>query len=114
MKEIGNHWRQIAVLAVSVTAAGCSVLADDAESQWRQVTVINVQPRAALSKDVDVRCISPNVVAPNDEVAVVKYRVGRAPYLQAFAIPGGRSLHKGDTVVVHPRQCVMRDYTRAS
>lgn len=114
MKEIGHHWRHSAVLVVSVTAASGSVFGDDAESQWRQVTVINVQPRAALSTGLDLRCVSPNVVAANDEEAVVKYRVGRAPYWQAFAIPGGRSLHKGDTVVVHPSQCMMRDDLRAS
>ena len=97
-----------------MTTAGCSVFNDNAESQWRQVTVINVQPRAELSTGVDVRGVGPAAVPPGDEVAMVKYRVGRAPYLQAFAIPSGRSLHKGDTVVVHPSQCMMKGDTRAS
>lgn len=114
MREIGNQWGQVAILTASVTAASCSVFGGDAESQWRQATVISVQPRAELSKGVDVSCVGPDAVAPNDEVAVVKYRVGRAPHQKAFAIIGVRSLHTGDTVVVNPGQCTMRDKARAS
>lgn len=109
MKTLEAQWRRIAVLVASVTAASCSGFGDDTQSQWRTLTVINVQPRAALGAYVDTRCVDATSVAPSDEVAVVKYRVGRAPYLQAFAIPNGRSLHRGDTVVVHPGQCLLRD-----
>lgn len=114
MREIGNQWDQVALLTASVTAASSSVFGGDAESQWRQVTVISVQRRAEVSTGVDMGFVGPDTVAPNDEVAVVKYRVGRAPHRKAFAILGGRCLHKGDTVVVQPSQCTMKDNANAS
>ena len=114
MSKLEKQWRHVAVLVASATAAGCSVFIDDIQSPWRTLTVISVQPRAQLSTSVDARCVGAASVAPSDEVVVVKYRVGRAPYLQAFAIPGGRSLHKGDTVVVHPSQCLIRDAASAA
>lgn len=114
MNTPDKQWRRIAVLVASTIAAGCSVFGDDTQSQWRTLTVINVQPRAELSTSVDVHCVGPASVASSDEVVVVKYRVGRARYMQAFAIPSGRSLHKGDTVVVHPGQCLLEDASSAS
>ena len=114
MNTLEKHWRHIAMLVASGIAASCSVFHDDAESQWRTLTVINVQPRAELSTYGDARCVGPASVAPSDEVAVVKYRVGRAPHHQAFPIPAGRSLHMGDTVVVHPSQCLLKDAASAS
>ena len=104
------------LLTVSEGAAPVvpGVDAIDAASYGTKATVISVLPRAQLSTSVDARCVGAASVAPSDEVAVVKYRVGRAPYLQAFAIPGGRSLHKGDTVVVHPSQCLMKDAASAA
>lgn len=114
MNTLGTHWCRVAVLVTSVAAAGCSVFSDDTQSQWRTLTVMKVQPRAELSTYVDARCVGPASVAPSDEVVVVRYRVGRAPYLQAFPIPSGRSLQKGDTVVVHPGQCLLKDAVRAS
>ena len=114
MNALERHWRHVGALVASMTIAGCSVLTGDTPSQWRTLSVISVQPRAELGSYVDTRCVGPASVAPRDEVAVVKYRVGRAPYLQAFAIPNGRSLHKGDTVVVHPGQCLLKDTVSAS
>lgn len=114
MREIGYQWGRVALLIASVTAASCSVFGDDPELQWRLATVISVQPRAELSTGVDVDCVGLDAVAPNDAVALVKYRVGHAPYRKAFAILSGLSLHKGDTVVVHPSQCAMRGNAPAS
>lgn len=114
MNKLGTHWCLTAVLVTSVTAAGCSVFNDGTQAQWRTLTVIQVQPRAEVSDYVDVRCLGPASVAPSDDVVVVKYRVGRAPYLQAFPIPSGRSPHKGDTVVVHPVKCLLKDAASAS
>ncbi len=114
MNKPGTHWCHVAVLVTSVTAASCSVFTDKAQSQWRTLTVINVQPRAEVSADVDARCVGPASVAPSDEVVVVKYRVGRAPYLQALPVPSGRVLHEGDTVVVHPGGCRLEDGASAS
>ena len=103
----------IAVLAASILVGGCTVLGDTGDSHWRRVSVAYVQPRAALGTGVDVRCAAPTVGAPNDPVAVVRYRVGRAPYLQAFPIPAGRSLSAGETVVVHPSRCIVREAASA-
>ena len=114
MSKLEKQWRHVAVLVVSATTAGCSVFSDDAQSEWRTSTLISVQPRVQLSTYVDARCVGAASVAPSEDVAVVKYRVGRAPYLQAFAIPSGRSLHKGDTVVVHPSQCLIKDAANAA
>ena len=107
MREIENHLRQVAILAVSVAAASCAGIGGDAGSQRRQVRVLSVQPRSELDPGVDMRCVNPTAADPNDVVAVVRYRVGRAPHLQAFAIPVGRRLKQGDTVVVHPSECTM-------
>ncbi len=112
MRKIEGQWRQVALLAASAAAASCSGLGGDAQSQRRQVTVLNVQPRSELGPGVDVRCVDPTAVGPNDDVAVVRYRVGRAPHVQAFAIPVGRRLNKGDTLVVHPSECTMNDRLR--
>lgn len=101
-------------LAASIVLGGCAVFGDEADLQWRRVTVAYVQPRAALGSGVDVRCAAPTSGTPDDPVAVVRYRVGRAPYLQAFAIPTGRSLSAGDTVVVHPSRCLVKDAAAAS
>lgn len=114
MNTFEIRWRNVAVLVASVTAAGCSVFQDDAESQWRTLSVIHVQPRAELGTYVDARCLGPDSVGSNDVVIVVKYGVGRARRFQAFPIPSGRSLHEGDTVVVHPSQCLLKDATTAS
>lgn len=114
MNRLEKRWRHGAVLVASVSVASCSVFRDDSESQWRTLTVINVQPRAELSTYVDARCVGPASVAPGDVVVVVKYRVGRALRFQAFPIPGGRSLHEGDAVVVHPSQCLLQDAASAS
>ena len=111
MNRHDTRWCNVAVLVASVTAAGCSVFHDDTESQWRTLTVIHVQSRAELGAYVDTRCVGPASVASSDAVVVVKYRVGRARRFQAFPIPGGRSLHEGDTVVVHPSQCLLKDAT---
>jgi len=109
-----TRWRNVAALVASATAAGCSVFHEHTESQWRTLTVIHVQPRAELSAYVEARCVGPVSVVSSDAVVVVKYRASRARRFQAFPIPSGRSLHEGDTVVVHPGQCLLKDTTSAS
>lgn len=90
-------------------ASGCSVFSNNDAAQWRQLTVLRVQSRAELSRSVDVSCLSSVGGDSNDLVAVVKYRVNRAPYLQAFKFPAGRTLHESDTVIFHPSQCAIQD-----
>ena len=105
---------RVVVLVASLAATSCSTFHDDAESQWRTLHVLHVQPRTELSNYVDAHCVGPAIVAPGDVVAVVKFGVGRARRSQAFPIPSGRSLHEGDTVVVHPGRCLLKDATSAA
>ena len=114
MNTFEMRWCPLVVLAASMTVTGCSVFHDDAESQWRTLHVLHVQPRTELSNYVDAHCVDPAIVAPGDVVAVVKFGVGRARRFQAFPIPSGSSLHEGDTVVVHAGRCLLKDSASAA
>ncbi len=111
MNTFETRWCHGAVLVASMTATGCSIFHDDAESQWRTLPVLHVQPRSELGNHVDAHCVGPAIVALGDEVAVVRFGVGRARHFKAFPMPGGRSLREGDTVVVHPGRCLLKDST---
>jgi len=100
---------QMTMLIAATGVAGCSVFSGNDEAQWRKLTVMRIQSRAELSTRVDISCMGSVAAGPNEAVAVVKFRVNRAPYLQAFAIPAGRTLHLGDTVVVNPSRCILKD-----
>lgn len=106
MMRRGFQWPHKVALIASLTGVGCSGFDSDAESQWRQATVVGVLPRAQLSPYTDARCVDVDsaTAVPSPEVVLVRYRVGRAPYLQAFVLPNGRAFHSGDTVAVHPSQ----------
>ena len=108
MMRRGFPWPYEVALIASLTGVGCTTFNSDAESQWRQATVVDVLSRTQLGKHVDARCVDSATAAPSDEVVLVKYRVGRAPYLQAFVLPNGRTVHPGDTVAVHPSRCAMK------
>ena len=114
MNTFEMRWCPLVVLVASMTVTSCSVFHDDAESQWRTLHVLHVQPRTELSNYVDAHCVDPAIVAPGDVVAVVKFGVGRARRFQAFPIPSGRSLHEGDTVVVHAGRCLLKDSASAA
>ena len=114
MKTFETRWSHVVVLLASMTATSCSSFHDDAESRWRTLPVLHVQPRIELSNYVDAHCVDPAIVAPGDVVVVVKFGVGRARRFQAFSIPSGRSLHEGDTVVVHPSRCLLKDSASAA
>ncbi len=108
MTRLAGPWQYEAALVASLAAVSCSTLNDDAESQWRRATVVGVQLRAPLQAGVDAHCVDAVGAGPGDEVVLVKYRVGRAPYLQAFVVTSGRALHAGDSVAVHPSKCTLK------
>lgn len=108
MTRLAGQWQYQAALVASLAAVGCSTFNNDAQSQWLQATVVGVQLRAQLQTGVDASCVDAAGAGPGDEVVLVKYRVGRAPCLQAFAVTSGRALHTGDSVAVHPNKCAMK------
>ena len=109
MTRIGGQWPSLVALVTSLTGAGCSSFGGGIPSQWwHQSIVVGVQSLARLSSGVDAHCVDALPDGSDDKVVLVKYRVGRAPYLQAFPIPAGRLLNPGETVVAHPSQCTIR------
>lgn len=108
MTTMRSHWQYQAVFAASLTGVGCSAFNVDEESQWRRATVVAVQSRAQLGISADTRCVGVPPAGSNDEVVLVKYRVGRGHYLQAFPAASDRPRHIGDTVAVNPKQCAMK------
>ena len=104
----GFQWPYEMALIASLTGVGCTSFNSDAESQWRQATVVGVLSRTQLGTHVDARCVDSATSTPSDEVVLVKYRVGRAPYPQAVVLSNGRALPPGDTVAVHPSRCAMK------
>ena len=114
MDTVNTRWSHVVVLVAMAAATGCSIFSDDVESQWRTLTVLHLQPRAELGSHVDARCLESANAALSDMVVVVGYRISRVRRFQAFPLPRGRSLHEGDTVVVSPGQCLLKDAASAS
>lgn len=109
MKNIAIKLPAMSLLIAVIFAAGCAVFGGDDEAQWRELTVMGVQSRATLDPSVDISCLKSVAPGSNEAVAVVRFRVNRAQYLQAFIIPKDRRLNVGDPVVVHPIQCILKD-----
>lgn len=95
---------------VSITAAlaatGCSSLFDgSAASPGRDAVVVRTMRYTELPSGMGRRCAALPRPGDDDTVTIVRYRVNRANYLQAFAANAAQQLRSGDRVWVAPRLC---------
>ncbi len=80
-------------------------------SQLRLGSVTAIVRRDAIPDGVSLQCVtSPGSVAlsGDEQIAVVRMRVGRGPYDEAFALPDGPTVQVGDIMIVHPQLCAIR------
>lgn len=91
----------LAVLA----AAGCSSVFDGYTQAQRDAVVVRTMQYAELPVHVNARCVKPPSSGDPGAVTVVRYRIHRTPYWQAFTAESTPVLHTGDRVVVDPRVC---------
>lgn len=96
-------------LIVPAILAGCSTADDGAASMLRwNASIRSVVHRSAIPSGTDLRC-APPLGRPVDGleplVAIVRLRVGRAPYDMAFWLPDGLDAQPGASVTVDSRRC---------
>lgn len=95
-------------LLVGICGAGCAIVDDAHEDHWRTLVVTDIVHRADLPADVDPQCVNARAAPDTDRIAVVQYRVGRAPYRHAFVLRAEDQVKVGDRVAVNPRLCMVR------
>lgn len=85
-------------------------------SQWREGVAMSIVREDAIPEGASSRCIAPppdSDAQPRDVlVAIVRMRIGRAPFDEAFEIPQGATVRAGDAVRVQPRLCLLRDSSK--
>ena len=95
-------------LLVAICGAGCAIVDDAHEDHWRTLVVKDIVRRADLPVDVDPQCVNARAATDTDRIAVVQYRIGRAPYRHAFVLRAEDQVNVGDRVAVNPRLCTVR------
>ena len=88
--------------------AGCAVVDENHDDHWRTLVVKDIVRRAELPADVDPQCVNARAATDNDRIAIVQYRVGRAPYRHAFVLRSEDQVKVGDRLAVNPRLCAVR------
>lgn len=102
-------------ITTALAAAGCSSLFDgSADSQQRDAVVVRTMQYAELPSGVDRRCVESPKPGDSGSVTIARYRVNRAPYLQAFTTDAAQQLRSGDRVWAAPRLCSIQLKTARS
>ncbi|MDP1532461.1 MAG: hypothetical protein Q8N44_08035 [Rubrivivax sp.] len=97
-----------AALAAALLAGGCAHIDDLADLQWQQARVAALSTRGNLMRSVDARCVESADLPASAQVVVVKHRIGRSRYLQAYPLPAGAVPAVGDAVILYPMRCVLQ------
>jgi hypothetical protein len=113
---LGSATKYVRDCAASVVALGFSMSsawAQPAADEWRYENVQRIVSVSALPFYVDTHCLPPSFSAApeSSQVIVLRFRVGRAPYHQAFPVTPELDWHVGDRAAFVPRTC---DIKRAS
>ena len=101
----------IAVCAAALTAGCANGALFGPSSALRRGSVIAIVAGDAIADGTNLQCATPpGGMAPGRaaQVAIVRIRVGRAPYDEAFALPEGSTVQVGDIMIVHPQLCTIR------
>lgn len=94
-------WAACAVTFLS----GCAVWYDT-QPHWREAIVQQVAGvNSEVAGSADGRCLAGHRPGSDEPVVIVKFRVGRAPYLLAVPVEAQTAVHVGDTVLVNPQLC---------
>ena len=113
MKHDKGVWGTAMVFAIAAFVAGCATGALDYSSQWWSASVVDVVRASQIPPGADRTCVpakKANTARGESTVAIVRYRVGRAPVSMAFVMPGQESFLAGDRVLVQPDSCrIKRD-----
>ncbi len=96
-------------IALLACAAACGCAAE-AGSAWREGMVRSIVTKQALDATVPLcrprsRDATP---APDTRVAIVRSRVGKAPYDEAFVLAAGLDVRAGGDVRFDRRDCRLR------
>jgi hypothetical protein len=102
--------RRLAVLCavqVGCVDAMAAPPPDPPADEWRYETVTKIMHRSSLPWHVDEHCLpdSSGGAALVDEVIVLRFRVGRAGYYQAFPQTPELEWRVGDRAAFVPRTC---------
>lgn len=104
--------RTCAAIGIAICAALTAGCANGGpSSQLRRGSVIAIVQRDAIPDGTNPQCATPpGGVAPGgaEQIAIVRIRIGRGPYDEAFALPEGSTVQVGDILIVHPQLCTIR------
>jgi len=108
----------VGIGAFLLILGGCSEVAPfGLTSQWREGVAILIVRRDAIPDGTSMQCISSTAnsdATPRDALfVIVRMRIGRAPFDEAFGLPQGAVVRTGDVVRVQPRSCLLRDTYKA-
>jgi hypothetical protein len=107
--SIGNRFMKIvAIFGVTLGAISC---ASFSSTEWRNGHVIRVLRSREVIPDVDLRCIDAAPRRTDHAIALVKIRIGRAPYEIAVPFDHQLALVPGERVAVHMTSCQIRRRT---
>ena len=119
MKQDKGVWGIAMAFAVAACVAGCAAGgALDYSSQWWSASVVDVVRASQIPPGADRTCLpakEAKTARGESTVAIVRYRVGRAPVSMAFVMPGQEPFLAGDRVLVQPDSCrIKRDLQAVS
>lgn len=106
-----NHDRRLVLtlmfFVVGAGAGGCSAL-NGRSSEWWLASVTDVVSPLEIPSGVGRNCSATSHESSDPKartVALVRYRIGRAPYSAAYAVAADGPIHAGDQVLVQPSSC---------
>lgn len=109
MKTFPVLCRAALIFGPAFVMSGCgSLFNPPPDTWWRSAEVKQILPASELTSDVHSNCVDASSAAGPTYVAIVSYRIGRAPYRQAFTIPAADAVHVGDTVTVNSVLCKLK------
>ncbi len=101
----------MALVAV-VVSPGCSSIDEGRPTWWHDAVVVRTMSRSDLPAGIDAACArAPADSASRNEAdrfALVRFRVGRAPYPMLFPLAAEDGVQAGDHVHVEPATCELK------
>ena len=108
---MNGHFRStlaVCCLVVEICGAGCAIVDDAHEDNWRNLVVTNVLRRADLPADVNLKCVNARTAKDDDTTAIVQYRTRRALHRIAFVLPLENQVAVGDHLSANTKLCIVR------